>query len=118
MTMKRVRWPSAARVIQAWPEWPWLSCQGWKWSLVQTASKPACSAATPSSISSGAGNCSCASTKPTRRDGRPSVIGGCAVVPQLAGQAPVDALVAVGHGGGGEAALGCGPAAGTVDLAD
>src|SRR3989337_1572315 len=62
-----VRWPMAASLIQACPACPWLSCQGWKWSLAQTASKPAASAATAYSISSPGANCSCESTYPTPR---------------------------------------------------
>src|SRR3989337_1037536 len=50
MVTRPVRWPMAASVIQAWPACPWLSCQGWKWSLAQTASKPAASAATAISL--------------------------------------------------------------------
>src|SRR5919201_626381 len=64
MATREVRWPTAARVSQANAEWPWLSCQGWKWSLLHTASNPAFSAASPSGTSWVMGNCSSDSTKP------------------------------------------------------
>ena len=44
--MRSVRMAAAARIDQAKPEWPWLSNQGWKWSLISTKSKPASSART------------------------------------------------------------------------
>src|SRR3712207_8145341 len=31
--IRSVRMAAAARIDQAKPEWPWLSNQGWKWSL-------------------------------------------------------------------------------------
>ena len=47
--------PSQTSAFGAWPS-VWR--QGWKWSLVQTESKPACSAATARSSRRCGGNCS------------------------------------------------------------
>ena len=50
--------PIAPSVIQAAPEWPWLACQGWKWSLVASSGKPEWVARAPRRTMSGAVNCS------------------------------------------------------------
>ncbi len=59
-----VRWPTAASVSQALPACPWFSCQGWKWSLAQTLSKPARSASTAESTKLAGENCSWARKYP------------------------------------------------------
>ena len=55
---RSVAWAAAPSQTRAFGAWPPVCRHGWKWSLVQTESKPARSAATARSSSRRGGNCS------------------------------------------------------------
>ena len=55
---RSVAWAAAPSQTRALGAWPSVCRQGWKWSLVQTESKPARSAAIARSSSRRGGNCS------------------------------------------------------------
>jgi hypothetical protein len=53
-SMSRVAWAIAPSTPHTNGLWPWARNQGWKWSEIATAAKPARSASTAPSTSSGA----------------------------------------------------------------
>ena len=55
---RSVAWAAAPSQTRALGAWPSVCRQGWKWSLVQTESKPARSAAIARSRRRRGGNCS------------------------------------------------------------
>ena len=58
MTMRDVLAPSAPSQAKAEGAWPSVCFHGWKWSLMKTESKPACSASTEKSSNGRGANCS------------------------------------------------------------